>query len=181
MEERGAMQMAGLKTELREKFAGTKIAYPDKLFEQKEILKLGGEEIQVLFFQGGHTPGDAVVWLPKSRTLFSGDHIYVDRLLGVLPVSNSKVWLASFNEIEKLKPKVIIPGHGNVCDLAKAKRDTKDYLSLLRKHMRKAYDKGSDLQMAIDTLDQSAFKNLENYELLKGGNASRVYLEMETE
>jgi glyoxylase-like metal-dependent hydrolase (beta-lactamase superfamily II) len=181
MEERGAMQLAGLKSELREKINGTQIVYPDRLIEQKETLKLDGVEIQILYFHGGHTPGDAVVWLPKSRTLFSGDHIYVDRLLGVLPFSNSKDWLASFEEIEKLKPKVIIPGHGKVCDLSKAQRDTRDYLVLLRKHMRKAYDAGSDLQKAIDTLDQSDFRRLENYELLKGGNASRVYLEMEAE
>ena len=181
MEERGAMQLAGLKSELREKINGTQIVYPDRLIEPKETLKLDGVEIQILYFHGGHTPGDAVVWLPKSRTLFSGDHIYVDRLLGVLPFSSSKDWLASFEELEKLNPKLIIPGHGKPCDLSKAQRDTRDYLVLLRKHMRKAYDAGSDLQKAIDTLDQSAFRNLENFELLKGGNASRVYLEMEAE
>ena len=67
-----------------------------------------------------------------------------------------------------------------MCDLDRAKRDTGNYL-LLRNHMRKAIDKGSDLQHAINTLDQSAYKNLEMYALLKGSNANRVYLEMETE
>lgn len=181
MEERGAMQLAGLKNELREKIKGTQVVYPEHLIEQQETLKLDNIEIQILFFHGGHTPGDAVVWLPKSRTLFSGDHIYVDRLLGILPFSNSKDWLASVEEIEQLKPKVIIPGHGKVCDLNKAQRDTKDYLVLLRQHMRKAIDAGTAMQKAIDTLDQRNFRNLENFELLKGGNASRVYLEMETE
>jgi glyoxylase-like metal-dependent hydrolase (beta-lactamase superfamily II) len=181
MQERGAVQLAGLKSELREKINGTQIVYPERLIEQKESLKLDGTEVQILYFHGGHTPGDSVVWLPKSRTLFSGDHIYVDRILGVLPFSNSKDWLASFEEIEKLNPKAIIPGHGKVCDLPKARHDTKDYLSLLRSHMRKAYAAGNDLQTAINTLDQSAFRNLENYDLLKGGNASRVYLEMEAE
>ena len=181
MAERSASQLAVLKTELREKFTGTLAVYPERLYEQKETLQLDGDEIQILFFQGGHTPGDTVVWLPKSRTLFSGDLIYVDRLLGILPFSNSKDWLASFMSIEKLKPRTIIPGHGKLCDLTKAQRDTKDYLLLLRNHMRKAHSAGSDLQKAIDTLDQSAFRQLDNYELLKGGNASRVYLEMETE
>jgi glyoxylase-like metal-dependent hydrolase (beta-lactamase superfamily II) len=181
MQERGPMQLAGLKTELREKINGTQIVYPERLIENKETLNLAGTEIQILYFHGGHTPGDAVVWLPKSRTLFSGDQIYVDRILGVLPFSNSKDWLASVQEIEKLKPKVIIPGHGSVCDWPKAKHDTEDYLSLLRSHMRKAYDAGNDLQTAINTLDQSAFHTLENFEQLKGGNASRVYLEMEME
>jgi hypothetical protein len=36
------------------------------------------------------------------------------------------------------------------------------------------------LQEAIDSLDQSKWARLANYELLKGGNASRVYLEMES-
>jgi len=181
MEERGAGQIAGLTAELKEKIKDTVAVYPERLIEQKETLKLDGEEIQILFFHGGHTPGDAVVWLPKSRTLFSGDHIYVDRLLGVLPFSNSKDWLASFEAIEKLKPKTIIPGHGKVCDLQKAQQQTGNYLKLLRSHMHKAIDAGQDLQSAIDTLDQSTFSKLENFELLKGGNASRVYLEMETE
>ena len=181
MQERGAMELAALKPDLRDKLAGTQIVYPDRLFDQTDSLKLGDVNIQIIYTHGGHTPGDAVVWLPKSRTLFSGDLIFVDRLLGVLPFSNSKDWLASVEEIERLNPKVIIPGHGKVCDLAKARHDTKDYLNLLRNHMHKAYDAGSDLQKAIDTLDQSAFRHLENFELLKGGNASRVYLEMETE
>lgn len=181
MEERGAGQLAGLTSELREKINGTKAVYPEHLFDQKEILKLDTEEIQILFFQGGHTPGDAVVWLPKARTLFSGDLIYVDRLLGVLPFSNSKNWLTSFEAIGTLKPKVVIPGHGKVCDWGKAQRETGDYLALLRKHMRKAIDAGNELQKAINTLDQSAYKNLDMFEQLKGGNASRVYLEMETE
>ena len=181
MEERGAGQIAGLTAELKEKIKGTVAVYPERLIEQKETLKLDDEEIQILFFHGGHTPGDAVVWLPKSRTLFSGDHIYVDRLLGILPISNSKDWLASFEAIEKLKPKTIIPGHGKVCDLQKAQQQTGNYLKLLRSHMHKAIDAGQDLQSAINTLDQSTFSKLENFELLKGGNASRVYLEMETE
>lgn len=181
MEERSAMQLAGLKNELKEKIAGTIPVYPDKYFAQSETLNFGGTKIELLYFHGGHTPGDAVVWLPQTRILFSGDLIFVDRLLGVLPFSNSKDWLASFEEIKKLQPKVIIPGHGKVCDLPKAQRDTGDYLLLLRNHMRKAVDVGQDLQTAINTLDQGAYKHLEMYELLKGGNASRVYLEVEAE
>lgn len=181
MEERGAGQIAGLTTELKEKIKGTQAVYPEKLVDQKETLQLGGEEIQILFSHGGHTPGDAVVWIPKSRTLFSGDLVYVDRLLGVLPFSNSKNWLVTFEAIEKLKPKTIIPGHGKVCDLQKAQQQTGNYLKLLRSHMRKAIDANKNLQTAINSLDQSAYKHLEIFELLKGGNASRVYLEMEAE
>jgi hypothetical protein len=47
--------------------------------------------------------------------------------------------------------------------------------------MQKAFDGGADLQAAIDSLDQKDFARLQNYETLKGGNASRVYLEIEAE
>ena len=181
MAERSALQLDALRPVLREKLAGTQAVYPSRLVDRKEVLNLAGEEIHVLYFGGGHTPGDGVVWLPKSRILFSGDLIYVDRLLGIFPFSNTRNWPASFAEIEKLNPTNIIPGHGKVCDLAKARKETKDYLIMLRGEMKKAVDKGVDLQAAVDATDQSAYQYLENYEALKGGNANRTYLEMELE
>jgi hypothetical protein len=97
----------------------------------------------------------------------------------VLPFSSARNWLASFAAMEALQPRVIVPGHGQVCDLAKAQRESRDYLQHLVDHMRRSVDNLVDLQAAIDSLDQSAWASLANYELLKGGNASRVYLEME--
>jgi glyoxylase-like metal-dependent hydrolase (beta-lactamase superfamily II) len=132
-----------------------------------------------LYLRGGHTPGDSVVWLPKERVLFAGDLVYVDRLLGVLPLSNATNWLASFAEMERLQPQIIVPGHGAVCDLAKAQRETRDYLKHLTQYMKRAVDDMVDLQKAIDGVDQSAWRHLANFEQLKGGNASRVYLELE--
>lgn len=181
MEQRSGAQIEALRVDLKERLDGTRPVYPERLFEQREILRLGATEIQLLFFHGGHTPGDSVVWLPKQKVLFAGDLIYVDRLLGVLPFSNSRNWLASFEAMEKLKPGKIVPGHGKACDLDLARRDTRDYLRLLRGHMQKAFDVGADLQTAIDSLDQKGFAYLQNYETLKGGNASRVYLEIEAE
>jgi glyoxylase-like metal-dependent hydrolase (beta-lactamase superfamily II) len=179
IEERGAMQVAGLQQELRDRFAGTGIVMPDISFEQEHSLMLGGKDIRLLYFGGGHTPGDSVVWLPQDQVLFAGDLVFVDRLLGVLPFSRISDWLASLAAIERLAPTIIVPGHGVPCDLAKAQRETTAYLRLLNNHMRQALDSMVDLQEAIDSLDQSAYAHLPNYEMLKGGNASRVYLELE--
>lgn len=180
MNARGAMQLEGLKGELREKLAGTDAVLPTKTFEKEGELKLGGRDIRILHFQPAHTPGDSIVWLPREGVVFAGDLVYVDRLLGVLPFSSASGWLASFDEMAKLNPRLIIPGHGEVCDLAKAQRETRDYLQLLVGHMQRAVDDMVELQVAIDSLDQSAFARLPNYDLLKGGNASRVYLEVES-
>ncbi|BBP00213.1 MBL fold metallo-hydrolase [Sulfuriferula nivalis] len=181
MQDRGAAELTALQPELKDKFTGTRATYPTHLINKMETLKLGGEDIQILYFYGGHTPGDNVVWLPSKRILFSGDLIFVDRMLGIWPFSNTRDWLASFAEIEKLQPLIIVPGHGQVCDIARAQHDTRDYLLLLRNHMRKAIDDGVDLQTAVDTLDQSAYSYLKNFQLLSGGNANRTYLEVESE
>lgn len=180
MQARGAMQMDGMKSTLRERFAGTTLTLPTRSFDKELTLNLGGRDIHILHFQAAHTPGDSVVWLPKEGVVFAGDLVFVDRLLGVLPFSSASGWLASFEEMARLQPRLIIPGHGDVCDLAKARRETADYLRLLLSYMAGAVDKLEDLQQAIDGLDQGAFAYLPNYELLKGGNASRVYLEMES-
>lgn len=181
MEARGEMQLQALRQTIRKKAAGTRPVYPDRFFDLTETLRLGGQEIRLLYFHGGHTPGDSVVWLPQQGVLFSGDLVYVDRMLGVLPFSSTRDWLASFAAMEKLEPRLIVPGHGQISDLARARRDTGDYLALLRGHMKQALERGDDLQTAISSLDQSAFSYLQHYELLSGGNASRTYLEMEAE
>jgi glyoxylase-like metal-dependent hydrolase (beta-lactamase superfamily II) len=180
MNARGAMQLEGLKGELKEKLAGTEVVLPTKTFEKEMTLKLGGRDSRILHFQPAHTPGDSIVWLPGEGVVFAGDIVFVDRLLGVLPFSSARGWLASFEDMAKLKPRLIVPGHGDVCDLAKARRETADYLDLLISHMKNAVDNMVDLQVAIDGLDQSKWAYLANYELLKGGNANRVYLEMES-
>lgn len=181
MQERGSLQLEGLKEVDAGMMAKTTLVYPGKLFDKHEILRLGGVEIHLLYFYGGHTPGDSVVWLPLSHVLFSGDLVFVDRLLGVWPFSNTRNWLASFAEIEKLKPETIVPGHGQPCNLDKARRETRDYLKLLHEHMKKSVGEMRDLQAAIDSLDQSEYAYLRNYAELKGGNASRTYLEIEAE
>jgi glyoxylase-like metal-dependent hydrolase (beta-lactamase superfamily II) len=180
MNARGPAQLQALAGELKDKAAGTETLLPTRTFAQSEVLTLGGREIHLLHFGGGHTPGDSVVWLPADGVLFAGDLVYVDRLLGVLPFSSASAWLASFAEMERLQPRLIVPGHGAICDLPKAQRETRDYLQLLVDHMQRAVDGMVDLQEAIDTLDQSHFRYLANYDQLKGGNASRVYLEMES-
>ncbi len=180
MAARGAEQIQGLKQVVKDRMISTEPVLASRVFDARDKLMLGGTEIQIIHAQA-HTPGDSIVWLPKSRVLFSGDLVFVDRLLGIFTFSNTRSWLTSFEAMEKLNPRVIVPGHGQVCDLGKARRDTKEYLLLLRNHMHKAVANGVDLQTAIATLDQSRYKHLPNYELLSGANASRTYLELEAE
>ena len=182
MRNRGNDQLQGLKAVLGAKADGTVPMLPTRwLRGADERLELGGVVFEFKHRGGAHTPGDTMVWLPQKNVLFSGDVVYVDRLLGVLPVSNTKQWLATFDVIEALKPAVLVPGHGRVTDLATAKADTQAYLLALRAHMKKAVDDGVDVSAAVKSFDATPFVRLLNATELMPGNASRTYLEMERE
>jgi glyoxylase-like metal-dependent hydrolase (beta-lactamase superfamily II) len=179
---RGGDHMSGLKAELKEKLDGTVPTLPTRwLAGQDETLNLGGMAIEVKHRQGAHTPGDLMVWLPQQRVVFSGDIVYVDRMLGVIPVSHTGRWLTSFAALEALQPARIVPGHGDVCDLPQAQAQTRDYLQALRTHMKQAVEKGDDISAAIKGFDARPWMGLLNAAELHPGNASRTYLELERE
>jgi len=110
--------------------------------------------------------------------LFSGDIIYVDRMLAVIPISNTAGWIEAFDAAVSLSPKVIVPGHGKPTDIANAKRQTRDYLVLLRESARTAVENLADLNDFVNKLDQSRFKHLANYDELARRNANLTYVEM---
>ncbi len=179
--ERGRAQAESLEQLLGGSFAGTRVQAPTRTFATRETLTLGGERIELIFAGGGHTPGDLIVWLPRQRIAFAGDIVYLDRLLGVLPVSNLRRWLDSFDALAALQPRIIVPGHGSPAGLSKAKKETRDYLVRVREHMKKTVDSGADLQAAIQSLDDSEYAYLAVYRELRGPNANRAYLEAEAE
>jgi glyoxylase-like metal-dependent hydrolase (beta-lactamase superfamily II) len=182
MRSRGGDQLEGLRSALGALANDTVPTFASRWITQSdERLELGGVVLEFKHRGGAHTPGDMLVWLPSQRVVFTGDVVYVDRLLGVLPFSQTKPWLVTFAEIERLAPLRIVPGHGRVTDLATAQTDTRDYLMALRNHMKKAVDDGVDPSTAVKTFDAKPFMRLLNAVDLMPGNASRTYLELERE
>jgi glyoxylase-like metal-dependent hydrolase (beta-lactamase superfamily II) len=182
LRERGNDQLQALRAVLGTKADGTVPVLPTRWLQRSdERLELGGVAIELKHRGGAHTPGDLLVWLPAQRVLFSGDTVYVDRLLGVLPVSRSKAWLETFGAIEALNPERIVPGHGRVCTLDQAQRETRDYLLALRTHLKRAVDDWQDISVAVKAFDTRPWLHMQNSTELMPGNASRVYLELERE
>lgn len=159
---------------------GTGPAYADETFTGQKTLDVGGVRIEIHHPGHAHTPGDSFVWLPQQRILFSGDIVYVDRLLSIGPQSAHRSWIAAFEALAAKAPDVVVPGHGRVADLEKARRETYDYLVFLREAVSGLIDDGRGME-DLGSIDQSAFAHLDNYESLKGRNAQRVFEEVEWE
>lgn len=177
----GAQHLTTLAPVLKERLAGTApVTAAAPLPGERERLTLGGVAFALIDLGDAHFPGDAVLWLPGPRVLFTGDLVYVDRLLGVLPDSHVLSWRAAFHAMEALGPRVLVPGHGSVCDLAKARHDTGDYLDWLVTAVGGAQANWEPIEEVVARLaDVPRFSHLENYAELHRSNINRAYLDFE--
>jgi glyoxylase-like metal-dependent hydrolase (beta-lactamase superfamily II) len=142
-------------------------------------IELGGETL-TLRYTDAHFTGDAWVWLPKHNVVFTGDLVFVDRILGVLPWSSVKNSQKAFHALEALNPKHIVPGHGGVCDLAKAKRDSGDYEDFLANVIGKAARDMEALDATLNKyVDLPLFAHLHNFKDLHRANMNRAFVEFE--
>lgn len=174
-------QLIGLDRLVGEKLmAGTEPVYAEETFQDRRELEVGGVRLVLRHTGTAHTPGDSFVWLPQKQVVFTGDIVYVERLLAVTAESRSQSWIKAFEEMAALKPEHVVPGHGPATTLARARADTYDYLVALRKAVKAYLDGGGEIY-DVGKIDQSRFKHIKLFEELKGRNAQQVFQEMEWE
>jgi len=159
---------------------GTEPAYANVTYETDYALEFGGLSFEIMHRGPAHTPGDSFVWLDDRDVMFTGDIVYVDRLLGNGPARDTDSWIAVFEAMAAFGPTHIVPGHGRATDLVTATRDTHDYLVNLRRRIGALIEAGGDI-MDAPQIDQSAWAHLEQFEALAGRNAQATYEEMEWE
>ncbi len=122
------------------------------------------------------------MWLPKRRVVFGGDLVYVDRLLGVMPLSSVTRGQHAFRAMAALNPARIVPGHGRVCDLAQAQRETGDYYDFLADVVGAAAREMEPMDATLDRYaDLPAFRRLQNYGDLHRANMNRAFIEFEAQ
>ncbi|MGB0960523.1 MAG: MBL fold metallo-hydrolase [Halocynthiibacter sp.] len=178
--DRASTQLSALSIFLGDQLAKTEPRYADVTFDTDYTLEFGGMTFDIRHRGQAHTPGDSFVWLENSGTVFTGDIVYVERLLGVGPQSHSGTWIDVLGEVFSLSPQMVVPGHGHPTSPARAQSESLDYLVNLRTKMGTLIEEGGDIYDAVK-IDQSAFSELKQFDALAGKNAQAVYQEMEWE
>ena len=154
----------------------------DIIESDKNVFKLGETDFEISYLGDAHFPGDAVLWLPKQKVIFTADMVYHDRMLGIQPYSKAKPWLATFEKMISFKPESIIPGHGYAGNIAKAEKDTGNYLKWLISEVSKAKEDWEDLGDMVKRLSEtSQFDHLKFHETWNPVNLNRTYLQLEAE
>lgn len=178
-EKNADQQMGNLQQFLGERLAGTRPLPAPQRLEAPARLELGGVNLE-LAYTDAHYPGDARVWLPQQKVAFTGDLVYVDRILGVLPLSSVRNGQQAFHALAAAQPVRIVPGHGRVCDLAQAQRENGDYYDFLADVIGKAArDMESMSEVMEKHADLPAFRHLQNYADLHRANMNRAFVEFE--
>lgn len=153
---------------------------PDRGLQKTTEFSLGGVTLVVTPVGTAHTAGSLIVEVVEDKVIFAGDVLYGGRLLAILPVSRVDGWIAAYDALRKHQDALFIPGHGEPGRLSSFEHSTYVYLTTLKAHMDNAIDQGLELQEAIDSLDQAAWKDLTDFDALAGRNAHQTYLERES-
>lgn len=174
------MQMSGLAQLIGDALDETDPSFADVTFADTYTLKVGGMDFEIAHPGPAHTPGDSFVWVPGRDTVFTGDIVYVERILGIGDQSSISDWPAAFEAVAATGAAYVVPGHGHATTMERARADTYDYLMNLRARIGSLLDEDGDI-MRAPQVDQSAFAYLEQFEALAGRNAQTAFQQMEWE
>lgn len=168
---------------LKERLDGTVAVHAaSPIKADSHTMTLGGIDIELIYAGDAHFPGDVMVWLPQKQIIFSGDIIYVDRITGFHPWTNIRGLQASFEKLESLAPRHIVPGHGYLCDMPKARAESGDYYDFVLQRVGEAVENFVDMVETIDQLAEAPqFSHLRHYDSWHRLNLNRAYLQLESE
>ncbi len=180
IEDHGADVLKQMQNGRRDKSLGTQLVKPDIIFDNEWIIELGGEQIEARYLGPAHGPGDIVLWLPQQELVITGDLAFHERLLPVFEDTDTAGWLETWNNLESLGAKIVIPGHGGPTVISEVRKYTLDYLVYMRQEVAKILEEMGGLEEAYE-IDQSAFAQLDTFRELARINADRIFRAMEFE
>jgi len=137
---------------------------PTELFDGEMVLHVGTKEVRLIELGPAHTRGDALVYVPADRTVFSGDLLFVGGhpVVWVGPIGN---WIRACDKILSWDVETIVSGHGPITDKSGV-RAFKHYLEFLYAEARKRYDAGLSLEEACRDISWDAFRDWSDPERL---------------
>jgi glyoxylase-like metal-dependent hydrolase (beta-lactamase superfamily II) len=86
----------------------------DITFDRDYTLDLGGVRVRMLVVGPTHTRGDTGIFVEGDGVLFAGDVVMNNSFLAANQASSVRAWLAAFDAFEAMKPRTVVPSHGEV-------------------------------------------------------------------
>ncbi|MDP3294817.1 MAG: quinoprotein relay system zinc metallohydrolase 2 [Nevskia sp.] len=173
--------LANLRYTLGAAADGSGSTVPTLLVQDRETVDLGNRCLSLQAWPTAHTNNDLTVFDERTKTLWTGDLLFVDRI----PVVDGRAtgWLKVMAALRALKPAHLVPGHGPVQhNVDAAFGPQQQYLDQLINSVGAALKAGTTLAQTVDTLGreppQKAWLLFDDYHRR---NLTAVYTELEWE
>lgn len=123
-------------------FDGIEPRLPTRTFDGRLDVEVGGRLVELIEVGPAHTGGDVIAHVPDSRTVFTGDILFVGGtpIVWAGPLSN---WIAACDLMLGMDVETVVPGHGPVTDKSGVVA-VRDYLTYLDDEASKRHAAGID-------------------------------------
>ena len=103
---------------------------PVAMTGDKQLVDVGGTEVQVLFLGRAHTGGDLSVYLPATKILFMSE-AYLNRVFPAMRSAYPTEWVRTIDRALALDVQRFVPGHGFVEEPAVSREELVNYRDAL--------------------------------------------------
>ncbi len=150
------------------------LVYPQIVFDQRLVFDLPPTPVVVQHL-GGHTPESCIVDLPDEGILFAADLVFEGRT-PFLRDAHLGDTIQALAAIQRLGPRTIVPGHGELCDVGYVAR-LQDYFENLRDGMQELIAEGLDRTAVLDSDRLPRWWTQDRPDLIRA-NLTHVYDEL---
>jgi len=180
---RKSFYIKAFKRILGKSFAGSEFIPPTLTVKigQPITLDLGNRLITLTAYPTAHTDNDLTVLDNKTKTLWTGDLLFIKRI----PVIDGSIngWIKIIPQLQSLNLNYVIPGHGHAC-ASKDKwqqgfKNELRYLTTLRDEIRVIINNMGTIEQATKTVGIKEKDNWELFDLYNRRNVTASFVELE--
>jgi len=156
-------------------FDGIDVRLPTRTFDGRLDIEVGGRVVELIEVGPAHTAGDALAYVPDSRTIFTGDILFIGGtpIVWAGPLSN---WVAACDLMLGLDVDTVVPGHGPVTDKSGV-AEVRDYLAFVDEAASARQAAGIDAWEAARDIAREIGANPE---FQSWGEAGRIAVNVDT-
>lgn len=161
-------------------FAGSEMVKPTLAVKNTMNIDIGERVLTLSAYPVAHTNTDLTVLDTTSKTLWTGDLLFVERTPSI--DGDIKGWLQVIDTLESSNARQAVPGHGAVpSDWKTALANEKRYLGLLLSDVRASIKKGEVMEKAMDSAAASEKDKWVLFDIVNRRNVNTIYPALEWE
>ena len=161
-------------------FEGARIVSPTLVVSDETRIDLGDRTLLLTAYRTAHTDNDLTVLDLRTRTLFSGDLVFIDRL----PVVDGslKGWIEVTAALRDVPAERVVPGHGPATASWPDALDAQErYLKALLRDVRREIAAGGRIETAIGRAAVEERDRWTRFDLDHPRNVTASFAELEWE